>query len=128
MFRPDPRQELTVTLTLIRGGVIVAALGLAAFGLWTAWTAFRSPINHPYWWAFVSLLGAPVTTFDWASGHVSTQLLSLQLLNAGFIIDPTTAVATVSLAFPAGALLFRQRRRQLVLVRFPLRPDDQLPP
>jgi hypothetical protein len=116
------------TLLLLRVATIATAVAVMAFGFRTAWVAMRSPIGHPYWWAFVSLLGAPVTTVDWWTGRVTTAVFSVQFLNAGFGAGPPGTPAWIAVAFPVGALLFRQRRRHLVGERFPARPESHLPP
>jgi hypothetical protein len=116
-----------LSLIVLRGAILATAVGVLAFGLWTAWIAFRSPIGHRYWWAFVSLLGAPVASFNWSSGLSDTTIMLFQLPPVWFSTGSADDQAWIAVAFPLGAVLFRQRRRRLVGERFPMRAEDKLP-
>jgi hypothetical protein len=52
--------------------LIGVGLLIAAFTVRTAAMAFRSRIRHPWWWAFVCLLCAPVVTFNLDTGALTT--------------------------------------------------------
>jgi hypothetical protein len=107
---------------LLLGGLIVAA-----FAIRTALIAYRSPIRHPKWWAFVCLVCAPVTTLNADAGSFSTNLLSLNLFGIGYSKGLPDGPTLISIAFPVGALLFLARRRKLVASAHPMLPEDQLP-
>ena len=108
---------------LVLGGLLVTV-----FAIRTAIVAFRSTIRHPWWWAFVCLLCAPVTTFDVAAGQLSTDLLSVTMFGLGYWQGPPGQATFIQVGFPAGALLFLHRRRKLVSAFRPMLPEDRLPP
>ena len=114
-------------LLLSRAIMSILAIGALLFGVRTAWVAFRSPINHPYWWAFVSLLGTPVTTLTWGTGAIDTRILTVQFPILGFTFGGPDIPTLLAIGFPVGALVFRQRRRSLIARRYPARPENQLP-
>ena len=94
---------------LLLSGVLIAALAVR-----TAVVAFRSPIRHRWWWTFISLLCAPVTTFTVDTGTLSTNLLSVLLFGIGYWHTLPSGPTIIEVGFPAGALLFLSRRRKLV--------------
>jgi hypothetical protein len=106
--------------------VIIGGLLIVAFSLRTAVTAFRSPIRHPWWWTFVCLLCAPVTTLDLDTGTLSTDLLSVLLFGVGYWQVPPSGPTIIQVGFPAGALLFLRRRRKLVRAARPMLGEDRL--
>ena len=116
-----------MALSISRLLIVLAAAAVLAFSVLTAIKAFRSRIRHPWFWAFVSLLAAPVMTMNWTTGQVGTELLTIQLFGVGAVRPLSGSTWYVSVAFPVGALLFRNRRRQLIREHRPLVPDDQLP-
>ena len=97
------------------------------FTLRTAVTAFRSPIRHPWWWTFVSLLCAPVTTLNVDAGTLSLDLLSVLLLGVGYWHALPSGPTVIQVGFPVGALLFLNRRRKLVRAWRPMLAEDKLP-
>jgi hypothetical protein len=103
------------------------AIALVLFVLASALTAFRSRIQHPWWWTFVCLVCAPVTTFNLTSGQATTQGLAFNLFGAGYWHGLPNGPTIVQVAFPAGALLFWTRRRALLARARPAMPEDQLP-
>lgn len=116
-----------MSLILSRTAFILLGLVSLGFCLVTARLALRSPIRHRYWWTFVSLLAAPVLTMNWAGGSLSTRVLGIQLLGVGFQLGVNGAPTWLSVAPPIGAILFRQRRRELIRKHRPLVAEDQLP-
>ena len=107
--------------------LFLAGFSVAAFCVWTAFRAARSPIRHPFGWAFISLLCAPVTTFNLDTGSVHTGLFSLDLFGIGYTQLSPHGPTLLSLAFPVGAFLFLSRRRSLVAAAHPMMPENQLP-
>ena len=105
---------------LLAGGLLIAI-----FTVRTAVLAFRSPIRHPWWWAFVCLLCAPVTTFNVDAGTLSTKLLSVLLFGIGYWQTLPSGPIIIQVAFPAGALLFLSRRRKLVSAARPVMAEDE---
>jgi len=63
----------------------VAAVLAAGFGIATAICAYLSQIRRRWLWILISLLGAPVTTMNWATGQVRTQALRIQVVNVGVV-------------------------------------------
>ena len=108
--------------------LIILGIGIAAFCSWTAIQAFRSPIRHPWWWAFVSVLCGPVTTICVEGCTLSTKLLAVIVLGVAYGHSVPDGHTVIQLGFPAGALLFRSRRRQLLAAARPMLAEDQLPP
>ena len=106
-------------------GVVALALLLFVFG--TARAALRSTIQHPWWWAFVCLICAPVTTFNLTTGQATTKLLAFNLFGVGYWRTLPNGPTLLQLAFPAGAALFLSRRRELVARARPALPEDKLP-
>ena len=107
---------------------VVLAFAVPAFCLMTARLALRSSIAHRYWWAFVSLLGSPVMTLGWDANWFTTRVLTVQFLGVGFQIGAVGTPSWLAVAIPTGALVFRQRRRDLLRAHRPLLAEDQLPP
>ena len=106
-------------------GAVALALLLFVFG--TARVAFRSKIQHPWWWAFVCLVCAPVTSLNLSTGQTSTQLFAFNLFGVGYWHALPNGPTIMQLAFPAGALLFLTRRRALLAKARPAMAEDQLP-
>ena len=108
---------------------VVPFLGLliVLFTLRTAVTAFRSPIRHPWWWTFVCLLCAPVTTLNLDAETFSSNLLSVLLFGAGCWHSLPSGPTIIQVGFPAGALLFLSRRRKLVAAWRPMLAEGKLP-
>jgi hypothetical protein len=106
---------------------VTLALIVPVFAVRTAVTAYRSTIEHPKWWTFVCLLCAPVTTLNLSSGEVSASLLSFNLFGLGYWHMLPDGPWFLQVAFPAGAVLFLNRRRKLLAAARPLCPEDQLP-
>ena len=104
----------------------VAAVLAAGVGIATAIRAYRSQIRRRWLWILISLLGAPVTTMNWATGQVRTQALRIQLVNVGVVRPGANAPWFLSVAFPLGAFLFLSRRRKLLADARPLLPEDRL--
>ncbi len=104
----------------------VAAVFAAGLGLVTAIRAYRSRIRRRWLWVLISLLGAPVTTMNWATGQVRTRTLSIQLVNVGVVRPGPDAPWLLSVAFPLGAFLFLSRRKRLLADARPLLPEDRL--
>jgi hypothetical protein len=107
---------------LLLGGLLIAV-----FAVRTAILAFRSPIRHRWWWTFICLLCAPVTTFNVDTGTLSTDLLSVLLFGVGYWQTLPDGPTIIQVGFPAGALLFLSRRRKLVSAARPMLAEDQLP-
>jgi chromate transport protein ChrA len=103
------------------------AIALVVFVLWSAYSAFRSKIEHPWWWTFVCLVCAPVTTFNLTTGQAATRLLAFNLFGAGYWHVLPNGPTMIQVAFPAGALLFWTRRRALLARARPAMAEDQLP-
>jgi hypothetical protein len=118
---PEPT-EIRLRYVVIIGGLLIVA-----FTLRTAVTAFRSPIRHPWWWAFVCLLCAPETTLNLDTGKLSTNLLSVLLFGVGYGQALPSGPTIIQVGFPAGALLFLSRRRKLVRAARPMLAEDKLP-
>ena len=107
--------------------LVVLGLAIAVFALRTAVIAFRAPILHPWWWTFVCLVCAPVITFDLSTGRLGTQILAFNLFGFGYWHTLPAGPTMVQVAFPAGAVLFLNRRRRLMRAARPLMAEDQLP-
>jgi hypothetical protein len=106
---------------------LLAGLLIAAFTLRTAVTAFRSPIRHPWWWTFICLLCAPVTTLNVDTGALTSNLLSVLLLGVGYWHTLPNGPTIIQVGFPTGALLFLSRRRKLVSAARPMLAEDKPP-
>src|SRR5947209_7674248 len=103
----------------------VAAVLAAGVGIATAIRAYRSQIRRRWLWILISLLGAPVTTMNWATGQVRTQALRIQLVNVGVVRPAADAPWFLSVAFPLGAFLFLSRRKKLLADARPLLPEER---
>ena len=104
----------------------VAAVLAAGVGIATAIRAYRSQIRRRWLWILISLLGAPVTTMNWATGQVRTQALRIQVVNVGVVRPAADAPWFLSVAFPLGAFLFLSRRKKLLADARPLLPEERL--
>ena len=107
--------------------LVVLGLAIAAFAVRTAIIAYRAPILHPWWWAFVCLICAPVTTFNLSTGRLATQILAFNLFGFGYWHGLPAGPTIVQVAFPAGAVLFLSRRRRLMRAARPAMAEEQLP-
>lgn len=103
---------------------MVVGLSSMVFCVLTAWRAYRSPIRGRWLWTLVSATCAPVVVLDTASGAISTHLLASVLLGMSYMPSGNGWLLTVGV--PAGALLFRQRQRQLVADAFPALSEEAL--
>ena len=104
----------------------VAAVLAAGFGIATAIRAYRSQIRRRWLWILISLLGAPVTTMNWATGQVRTQALRIQVVNVGVVRPSPNEPWFLSVAFPVGAFLFLSRRKKLLADARPLLSEERL--
>ena len=104
-----------------------AGLLIAVFTLRTASLAFRSQIAHPWWWTFVCLVCAPVAALNVDTGALTTQVLAANLLGISYMHALPSGPTIIHLAFPAGALLYLNRRRKLLAAARPMMPEDRLP-
>jgi uncharacterized membrane protein len=104
-----------------------AGLLIAVFTFRTALLAFRSQIEHPWLWTFVCLVCAPVATLYVDTGTLTTQILAANLLGIGYMHALPNGPNVIHLAFPAGAVLYLNRRRKLISMARPMMPEDQLP-
>ena len=104
----------------------VAAVLAASFGIATAIRAYRSQIRRRWLWILICLLGAPVTTMNWATGQVRTQALRIQIVNVGVVRPGPNAPWFLSVAFPVGAFLFLSRRKKLLADARPLLSEERL--
>src|SRR5689334_8170892 len=108
--------------------LLLLGLGIAAFCFRTALRAFRAPILHPWWWAFVCIFCAPVTTFTMETGAVSTNVFWVSFFGVGYWHVLPNGPTMIQLGFPAGAILFLSRRRKLLAAARPMLAEDRLPP
>ena len=115
-----------MALSFARILMSIAAVLAAGFSVVTAIRAFRSRIRRRWLWILISLLGAPVTTMNWATGQLRTQTLRIQLVNVGVVRPGPNAPWFLSVAFPLGAFLFVSRRKKLLADARPLLPEDRL--
>ena len=106
-------------ILLVRALFCLSAVGVLAFIAHTELLVFRSPIRRRWLWALIVLVAAPTTILSWQSGAVTTALLHLQVMGVGFSWDADTVLA-LGVSFPAGAVLFRQRRRALIRAQRPM--------
>ncbi len=106
---------------------LLLGLVIVLFTLRTAVAAFRSPIRHPWWWTFICLLCAPVTTLNVDAGTLSLNLLSVLLFGVGYWHPLPSGPTIIQVGFPVGALLFLSRRRKLVAAWRPMLSEDKLP-
>jgi hypothetical protein len=113
-------------LTVARVVMVIAAAFVVVFSILSAVFAYRSEIRHRVLWAFLCLLGSPVTTMNWSTGAVGTRLLRVQVLGVGAVKPRPDAPWFLSVAFPVGAVLFRARRKKLIAAHRPLRAEDQI--
>jgi hypothetical protein len=102
----------------------VFGLAVLAFALRIAWMALRSPVRHRYWWAFVSTVCAPTISLDLNTGAISSHLFSFVILGVSWVQGGTGSL--IDLGVPCGALLFLQRRRQLVAAAYPALSEEAL--
>ncbi|HVH30983.1 MAG TPA: hypothetical protein VNA31_04885 [bacterium] len=76
---------------------------------------FRAPIRRRWAWMVVTLLGAPVTSFNWATGEAHTASFDVLLLGGGWLRASAYAPVIILWAFPMGAVIFLARRYQLIV-------------
>jgi hypothetical protein len=111
---------------MLRVLMTLAAMFVLVFSLITAVYAYRSDIRLRKTWAFIAILGTPVTIMNWRTGTFVTRALSVQVLGVGAVRPGSEAPWFLRVAFPMGAVLFRTRRRALIAAHRPLRSDDQI--
>jgi hypothetical protein len=110
----------------VRHAFLLLGLVIVLFTLRTAITAFRSPIRHPWWWTFVCLLCAPVTTLNVEAGTLLSNLLSVLLFGVGYWHTLPSGPTIIQVGFPVGGLLFLSRRRKLAAAWRPMLAEDKL--
>lgn len=73
----------------------------------------RTPIKKRKWlWAIFILLGFAQCTINWSTGQVFYQLLSFNLLGAGFFYGNEFGPVMLKVAFPLGAIMFWIKRKK----------------
>jgi hypothetical protein len=63
-------------------------------------------LKRKWLWAFVTLLGVVQVTFNWTTGDLKVQLLSVGFMISGFIVPMPYIAKILYVYFPLGALLF----------------------
>jgi hypothetical protein len=87
------------------------AVLVAVFALYTAITAYRTPMARRRWWALASLIGASSVSVAWIGGIYEPRLLHLMLPPVGFARIGPGGPWLIQFAVPIGALLAWQRIR-----------------
>lgn len=84
---------------------------VAVFALYTAVTAYRTPMARRRWWAIASLVGTSSVTVAWIGGMFEPRLLHLMFPPVGFARAGPGGPWLIQFAVPIGALLAWQRIR-----------------
>ena len=73
----------------------------------------RTPIKKRKWlWSIFVLLGFVQCTINWSTGEIFYQLISFNLLGAGFFYGNQFGPVMLKIAFPLGAIMFWIRRKK----------------
>lgn len=113
------------------GHVLMLLITAACFAssVFVAYKVARSRLRRRWLWALVALVGVTVFRFDWSTGQVAFQLLSVQLFSASYVRASLAAPWIISASFPAGALLAWQKLRSATAAAMPGdEPSSATPP
>src|SRR2546430_5877748 len=102
----------------------VAGVLAAGFGIATAIRAYRSQIRRRWLWILISLLGAPVTTMNWATGQVRTQALRVQVVNVGVVRPGPNAPWFLSVALDRKSTRLNSSHSQISYAVFCLKKKN----
>jgi hypothetical protein len=95
---------------------------LSIVGTLAVW--WRTPMPRRKWlWGIFIALGIGKCTLNWTTGQVGFELLRVLFLGAGFVKAGPYGPVVLSVAVPAGALIFLARRRKW-LANMPLQPTS----
>lgn len=99
--------------TLLHYGVLVLAVAIPIFILYTLILCARTRIKRKWLWVIFILLGIGTLGLNWTTGELRFQLISFLLLGAGAFKPGLYGPWSLSIAFPLGAVLFLLKRRRL---------------
>ncbi len=85
--------------------VLVLAVVSLAICLGTSLVMLLSPMPKRFRWALLALLGIGQFTMNWSTGEVSSTLLRVQLLGAGYFRPGFVGPWLVSFSLPLGAVM-----------------------
>lgn len=118
--RKAPASVRTINAFTLEGKTPVHLLILAlliavpTFSLIVAVLVLQTPMRRRWLWAAMALLGAGRLGFNWTTGETFNQMISMQLLGAGFFRAGLAGPWWIVVSFPAGALIALDRRRRAI--------------
>ena len=92
---------------------LLLAVAIPIFIVVTFVVCLRTPIKKLKWlWAIFILIGFVQCTINWSTGQVFYQLISFNLLGAGFFYGSQFGPVLLKVAFPLGAIIFWIKRKK----------------
>lgn len=112
------QRELTAfsaaAITPLHVAMLIGTIASPIFMLFTCYFVFKTPIARRKWlWYVLSFLGIGAVNFNWTTGAVGLQLLSIQLIGFGITSAGAAAPWIFSFTVPIGAAVFWMRRKTL---------------
>lgn len=116
---PTSQRELNafsnVSPTPLHILMFAATIVIPIFMIFTCIMVYRTPIASRKWpWYLLSIGGVGAVYFNWTTGVVNYQILTVQLLGAGAAAAGPHAPWILEFTLPIGALVFWIKRRQLI--------------
>ncbi len=100
------------------------AVTIPIFIVVTFIVCLRTPIKKRKWlWTIFVLLGIVQCTINWSTGKIFYQLISFNLLGAGFFYGNQFGPVMLKIAFPLGAIMFWIKRK--TFYRKNIQPNPQ---
>ena len=100
----------------IHYAVLAACIAIPAFILYTLVVCIRSCILRKWLWTVFILFGIFQLSFDWTSGRIDIQPISILLFGETVIRASPYSAWVLSCGVPLGAIIFLSRRRKLIVL------------
>jgi hypothetical protein len=97
--------------------VLLAAVAVAAFALWTAVVVARTPMPKRWGWAAIALLGVGQLAINWTTGETTATIFAVPLPGASMARNSLTGPWMIAVSFPVGAILALLRRHRALRVQ-----------
>ncbi len=109
--------------SIVHFAFLSLAVLIPIFIIVTFIVCLRTPIKKRKWlWAIFVLLGFVQCTINWSTGQVAYQLLSFNILGAGFFYGNEFGPVMLKVAFPLGAIIFWIKRQKFCQQNVPADP------
>jgi hypothetical protein len=93
--------------------ILLIAVGMPVFIIYTIVLCIRTKMKRKWLWIIFMLFGFGKYSFNWTSGQMGFQSLSVQIFPVGFFVGGPYAPWIIHICIPLGALLFLLKRRKI---------------